>query len=231
MIIIAFLFFILYYTLSDIEESDTNLVINTTTSLPVVNVTINTTTLSTITTISPTTISTTISSTTTTTSSSTTSLSYCASSKDCGEEYYYGTYFCDDYGNVALLKYKPTCKAGVCKLKTEIQTIDICKKNETCIYGFRRCLLENESLAPENSKILRLNNETFTEAFGYRFRVNFVGYEPYYEVSAVMLDVRKPDGSDAVVVCSWETEGIIDNLRVGLYSVTKSSIVIWVSRA
>lgn len=220
-IIVIFLSLIFYYILVDTAKDNKDLVTNTTTSSLEIITVVNTTSLPT--------LSTTISSTTTTITS-TTSLSYCTSSKDCGEEYYYGTYFCDDYGNVALLRYKPTCKEGVCKLKAEIQTIDVCRKNESCIYGFKRCLLENESLVPDDSRILKLNNVTFAEAFGYGFRVNFVGYEPYYEVSAVMLDVRKPDGLESTVVCGWETEGIIDDFRIGLYFVTKSSIVIWVKK-
>ncbi|RLI95614.1 MAG: hypothetical protein DRO94_00100 [Candidatus Altiarchaeales archaeon] len=224
-IIIAFLILVFFLTLERFNAVNKTLNITTTTStisIPTSSVTTTTMIESTSSTTIP------IPTTSTSISTTTTSLSSCVSSNDCGSEFYHGTYFCEN-GNVALLKYIPRCVHGVCKFRTRVQIMDVCRENETCIPGLGRCVPENRYQIPSGSRILRLNNNEFGEIFGYKFRVEFIQYRGH-EIPAVLLSVVGPDGSETEAACSRDMETRIDDLEIGLYSATESSVVIWVKK-
>jgi len=147
---------------------------------------------------------------------------------DCGEEYYAGTYICykDD---VALMKYLPRCINGVCKEKVEIQPIDKCHRNETCVPGRKRCLEQGKM---ENvSAFVEIYPDRYVTGYkGYEFRLNYTVYISPYETSAILIDVIKPDGTEKQIMSRWDIEGKIDELEIGIYSIKRSSIVIWIQK-
>jgi hypothetical protein len=147
---------------------------------------------------------------------------------DCGADYYAGTYICYG-GDVALMKYLPRCVNGVCKEKVEIQPVDKCHRNETCIPGRGKCLKEGEM---ENaSAFIEIYSDRYVSGYGgYSFRLNYTVYTSPYETLAILVDVIKPDGTETQVMSRWDIEGKIDDLEMGIYSIKRSSAVIWLQK-
>lgn len=176
-----------------------------------------------------TTSTTTTSSSTTITTTTTTQPVQCGSNPDCGDEYYSGTYFCNN-DVVSLLKCKPRCVLGICKEKCEIEPIDKCGRNETCLPGRRFCVDEWEF---ENvTSILEIYPDRYVAGYkGYKFRLNYTVYSSPYETSAILIDVVKPDGMKTQMMSRWDIEGTIDDLEVGIYSIKRSSAVIWIQKS
>lgn len=124
------------------------------------------------------------------------------------------------------MKYLPRCIGGVCKEKVGIQLIDKCHRNETCVPGRKRCLKSGEV---ENvTAFVEIYPDRFTGYKGYRFRLNYTVYISPYETSAILMDVIKPDGTETQIMSRWDIEGKIDELEIGIYSIKRSSAIIWI---
>ncbi len=126
------------------------------------------------------------------------------------------------------MKYLPRCIDGVCKEKVEIQPVDKCHRNESCIPGRKKCVLEGE--LGNVSAIVEVYPDRYVTGYGgYKFRLDYIVYVSSYETSAILLDVIKPDGAETKVM-RWDLSGRIDDLEVGIYAIKGSSAVVWIRR-
>ncbi len=127
------------------------------------------------------------------------------------------------------MRCKPRCVLGICKERCEIEPIDKCGRNETCLSGRRFCVKEWEF---ENiTAIVEIYSDRYVTGYkGYKFRLNYTVYISSFETSAILIDVIKPEGTETQIMSRWDIEGKIDDLEIGIYSIKRSSTIIWIQR-
>ena len=142
--------------------------------------------------------------------------------------YYDGTYFCNK-DVVSLRECTPRCVLGVCKEKCEIQPLDKCGRNETCVPGRRYCIKEWEF---ENvTSFVEVYPDRYVTAYkNYLFRLNYTVYVSEYEVRAVLVDLVKPDGSEEQFLIRWDIDARVDDFEVGIYAIKRASAVLWIRK-
>ncbi len=122
----------------------------------------------------------------------------------------------------------PKCVHGICKEKCVPKPIDQCGRNETCIPGRRACIKDDEF---ENvSSFIEIRYGEYAISYKHQFRLNYTVYISEYEISAVLVDVIKPGGKEEQTLIKWERDTIIDDIKIGLYAIKSTSVILWIQK-